>query len=170
MKSEIKTALILGLVIAVGVRIIRALFSSLDDELKSENTSENSISKINKLGLKMAPDLVGIAHYFNTIPEELNEKVKDNVVLYDIWTYRCINCVRILPFITAWDEKYSDQGLLIIGIHSPEFEFEKDVENVRLAVSKHGIQYPVVLDNDMDTWKAFENRYWSRKYIADHEG
>ena len=60
--------------------------------------------------------------------------------------------------------------MLIIGIHSPEFEFEKDVENVKLAVSKHGIQYPVILDNDMDTWKAFENRYWPRKYIADHEG
>ena len=169
MKSEIKTALILGVMIAVGVGIISILFSSLDEELENIST-ENSISKINKLGLKMAPDLVGIAHYLNTTPEELSEKVKGKVVLYDIWTYSCINCVRTLPFITAWDEKYSDQGLLIIGIHSPEFEFEKDVENVKLAVSKHGIQYLVILDNDMDTWKAFENRYWPRKYIADHEG
>ena len=72
--------------------------------------------------------------------------------------------------ITAWDDKYSKQGLLIVGIHSHEFKFEKDPENVKLAIEKHRINYPVVLDNDMETWKAFENRYWPRKYIADHEG
>ena len=93
MKSEIKTALILGVMIAVGVGIISILFSSLDEELENIFT-ENSISKINKLGLKMAPDLVGIAHYLNTTPEELSEKVKGKVILYDIWTYSCINCVR----------------------------------------------------------------------------
>ena len=94
--------------------------------------------------------------------------MEDKVILYDIWTYSCINCIRTLPFITAWDDKYADQGLLIIGIHSPEFE--KDINNVQKAVTQHGIIYPVVLDNDFETWKAFENRYWPRKYIADHEG
>ena len=172
MKSEMKTALILGAIIAIGVGTISILFSSLEEGLTSEDASadKHTLAKINKLGLKMAPDLVGIAHYLNTTPEELSEEMRNKVVLYDIWTYSCINCVRTLPFITAWDEKYSDQGLLIIGVHSPEFEFEKNIENVKMAVSKHGIQYPVVLDNDMDTWKAFENRYWPRKYIADHEG
>ena len=125
---------------------------------------------MDKSGFKMAPDLVGIAHYLNTTPEELSKEIKGKVVLYDIWTYSCINCVRTLPYITAWDEKYSDEGLLIVGIHSPEFEFEKDPENVKMSIDKHGINYPVVLDNDMETWKAFENRYWPRKYIADHEG
>ena len=75
-----------------------------------------------------------------------------------------------MPFITSWDEKYSDHGLLIVGIHSPEFEFEKDPQNVKIAIEKYGITYPVVMDNDMKTWKAFENNYWPRKYIADHEG
>jgi len=172
MKTELKTALILGIVIATGLGIMSMVFSSFDEEFKSENiTSEgNSISKIDKSRFKSAPDLVGIAHYLNTTPEKLQEKMEGKVILYDIWTYSCINCIRTLPYITAWDDKYADQGLLIIGVHSPEFEFEKDPENVKMAIEKHGITYPVVLDNDMETWKAFDNRYWPRKYIADHEG
>jgi len=172
MKSEIKTALILGIVIATGLGIMSMVFSSFDKEFESANiTSEgNSITKIDKSGFKMAPDLVGIAHYLNTTPEKLSEEIKDKVILYDIWTYSCINCIRTLPYITAWDDKYADHGLLIIGVHSPEFEFEKDPENVKMAIEKYGIDYPVVLDNDMETWKAFDNRYWPRKYIADHEG
>lgn len=171
MKSEIKSALILGIIIAVGIGIMSVVFSSFD-EAESTNTLTgiNSVLKIDKSGFKMAPDLVGIAHYLNTTPEKLSKEIKGKVVLYDIWTYSCINCVRTLPYITAWDEKYSDEGLLIVGVHSPEFEFEKDPENVKMSIDKHGINYPVVLDNDMETWKAFENRYWPRKYIADHEG
>ncbi|MBA4718435.1 MAG: redoxin domain-containing protein [Nitrosopumilus sp.] len=172
MKSEIKTALILGIVIVTGLGVMSVIFSSFDEKFESANitSEENSIVKIDKSRFKTAPDLVGIAHYLNITPEELSEKIKDKVILYDIWTYSCINCIRTLPYITAWDDKYADQGLLIIGIHSPEFEFEKDPENVKMAIEKYGISYPVVLDNDMETWKAFENRYWPRKYIADHEG
>jgi len=172
MKSEMRTALILGIVIVTGIGIMSMVFSSLDETVESVNISseQNLLSKINKAGFKMAPDLVGIAHYLNTTPEELSKEIEGKVVLYDIWTYSCINCIRTLPYITAWNDKYADQGLLIVGIHSPEFEFEKDPENVKMAIAKHGIIYPVVLDNDMETWKAFENRYWPRKYIADHEG
>ena len=172
MKSEIKTALIVGIVIATGIGMISIVFSSFDEDVESTSTltETNSLSKIDKSKFKRAPDLVGIAHYLNTTPDELTKEIKDKVVLYDIWTYSCINCIRTLPYITAWNDKYSDQGLLIIGIHSPEFEFEKDPENVKMALDKHGIDYPVALDNDMETWKAFENRYWPRKYIADHEG
>ena len=171
MKSEIKTALILGIVIAVGVGILGVVFASLDETKSTSTLTEiDALLKINKSGFKIAPDLVGIAHYLNTTPEELTEEIKDKVVLYDIWTYSCINCVRTLPYITAWNDKYADQGLLIVGIHSPEFEFEKDPKNVEMAIGKYGIKYPVVLDNDMKTWKAFENNYWPRKYIADHEG
>ena len=172
MKSEIKTALILGIMIAAGLGIMNMVFSSFDEEFKSANitTEEDLLTKIDKSGFKTAPDLVGIAHYLNTTPEKLSEEIKDKVILYDIWTYSCINCIRTLPYITAWDDKYADQGLFIIGVHSPEFEFEKDPENVKMAIDKHGINYPVVLDNDMETWKAFDNRYWPRKYIADHEG
>ena len=178
MKSEIKTPLILGISILAAVIVLSLSLSALDSQPQhtlgntpnESKTSSNSEQKISKLGYKKAPELVGIAGYINTLPDELQKKIHDHVVLYDIWTYSCINCVRTLPFITAWDEKYSDQGLLIIGIHTPEFEFEKDIENVKLAVTKHGIHYPVVLDNDRKTWHAFENNYWPRKYIADHEG
>ena len=171
MKSELKTALIFGIVIATGVGIMSIVFASFDEQVPTTNvTSNQNMLKIDKSGFKMAPDIVGIAHYLNTTPEELQKEIDGKVVLYDIWTYSCINCIRTLPYITAWDEKYSDQGLLIVGIHAPEFEFEKDPENVQMAIDKHGINYPVVLDNDMETWQAFENRYWPRKYIADHEG
>jgi thiol-disulfide isomerase/thioredoxin len=166
MKSEIKTAIILGIVIAAGVSLMSVYLGSIEQEAVQEFT----VSPVDKSNFKVAPEIVGIAEYINTTPKELNAKIQDSVVLYDIWTYSCINCIRTLPFITAWDDKYSDQGLLIIGIHSPEFEFEKDPVNVMAAMEKHGIEYPVVMDNDMDTWKAFENRYWPRKYIADHEG
>jgi len=171
MKSEIRTALILGIAIAAGVGILGLVFASLDETKSTSTLTElDSLLKIDKSGFKVAPDLVGIAHYLNTTPEELTEEIKDKVVLYDIWTYSCINCVRTLPYITAWNDKYADQGLLIVGIHSPEFEFEKDPKNVEMTIGKYGIKYPVVLDNDMKTWKAFENNYWPRKYIADHEG
>jgi len=172
MKSEIKTALILGIVIATGLGIMSMVFSSFDEKFESTNiTSEgNLFSKINKSGFKMAPDLVGIAYYLNTTPEELSKEMEGKVILYDIWTYTCINCIRTLPYITAWDDKYADQGLLIIGVHSPEFEFEKDPENVQIAIEKYGINYPVVLDNDKKTWKAFDNRYWPHKFLVDYEG
>ncbi len=174
MKSEIKTAIILGIVIVGIVFGISFALSALEEDSVEESqiSSNEEVRQINidKSKFKKAPNLVGIANYINTTPEGLSSEMKDKVVLYDIWTYSCINCIRTLPYITAWNEKYSEEGLLVIGIHSPEFEFEKNLSNVEMAVKKHGITYPVVLDNDMQTWKAFENRYWPRKYIADHEG
>lgn len=182
MKTEIKTAVIMGIVLVAGIGGASAYFSSLEEPKMSDtqNSLENAqkqednhaptVSTIDKSGFKKAPDLVGIAGYINTSPEELKAAMKNKVVLYDIWTYSCINCIRTLPYINAWNDKYANQGLLIIGIHSPEFEFEKDINNVKTAVENYGIKYPVVLDNDMKTWKAFENRYWPRKYIADSEG
>lgn len=174
MDSGMKTAAILGGVILVVIFGITIGLSTIEEtkfepmDVKQESKSSNPT--VDKSRFKRAPELVGIANYINTSPEELRNMMKDKVVLYDIWTYSCINCVRTIPHITAWNEKYSDDGLLIVGIHSPEFEFEKDLNNVKMAVEKHGITYPVVLDNDWETWKAFENRYWPRKYIADHEG
>lgn len=176
MRQEVRTAIVLGGVIAVGLAVASIAFTALDSEpaptvaAGGDPDAQQSAPAVDKSRFKMAPDLVGIAHYLNTTPEELEARIGDSVVLYDIWTYSCINCLRTLPHITAWDEKYADQGLLIIGVHSPEFEFEKDIDNVRRAVEKHGIGYPVVLDNDWETWDAFENRYWPRKYVADHEG
>ncbi len=160
MNAEIKTGIIFGGLIAAAVVFLAILFIGLDESVSINQDS----------GIRKAPNLVGISHYLNTSPEKLSEDMENKVILYDIWTYSCVNCIRTLPYITAWDEKYADQGLLIIGIHSPEFEFEKKSENVQVAIEKYGIHYPVVLDNDMKTWKAFENNYWPRKYIADHQG
>jgi len=172
MRSEVKTGSIFGVIIIIGIGIMSLVFSSFDEQVTSSNvlTEDNLLSKIDKSKFKQAPNLVGIAHYLNTTPKKLSDEMEGKVILYDIWTYSCINCIRTLPYITSWSDKYSDQGLLVIGIHSPEFEFEKNPKNVQMAIDKHGINYPVVLDNDMETWKAFENRYWPRKYIADHEG
>jgi len=166
MRSEIRTALIMGAIIAGLVVGLGAYFSTLD---QPDDFNPQDMSKTDKSRFKKVPELVGVAGYINS-DSTLQEKIMGKVVLYDIWTYSCINCHRTIPYITAWDEKYSDQGLVIIGIHSPEFEFEKDINNVKRAVEKFGIKYPVVLDNDKKTWDAFENRYWPRKYLADDEG
>ncbi len=178
MKPELRTPLILGIVIVTGIGAMSLIFSAYDEQVAApdasltgaDGTAGSALLTIDKSGFKTAPGIVGIADYINTTPEALAQEMEGKVVLYDIWTYSCINCIRTLPHITAWDDKYAEQGLLIVGIHSPEFEFEKDLNNVQTAVAKHGINYPVVLDNDKETWKAFENRYWPRKYIADHEG
>lgn len=181
MKTELKTALVMGIILVVAIGGASAYFSSLEPQIqKTQNQSDESsqiqskvtseIPKIDKSGFRKAPELTGISGYINTTPEELKAAMKDKVILYDFWTYSCINCIRTLPYITAWNTKYADQGLLIIGIHSPEFEFEKDFNNVQTAVKQYDITYPVVQDNEMKTWKAFENRYWPRKYITDSEG
>jgi thiol-disulfide isomerase/thioredoxin len=108
--------------------------------------------------------------FINTANVSIAENIGKNVVLLDFWTYSCINCQRTTPYLNAWHEKYKDAGLVIIGVHTPEFEFEKNFDNVKLAVEKYGIEYPVVLDNDYSTWNAYGNRYWPRKYLIDIDG
>jgi len=103
-------------------------------------------------------------------PITLAELVGKKVILVDFWTYSCINCQRTFPYVNAWYEKYKDNGLEIVSIHTPEFDFEKQLGNVQTAVDKYGIKYPVVLDNDYGTWTAFQNSYWPRKYLIDING
>lgn len=117
-----------------------------------------------------APEISGATGFINTDKISLSELKGDKVVLVDFWTYSCINCQRTTPYLNAWYKKYHDQGLEIIGVHSPEFEFEKDINNVRKAVEKYGIKYPVVLDNNFETWRAYGNQYWPRKYLVDVDG
>jgi cytochrome c biogenesis protein CcdA/thiol-disulfide isomerase/thioredoxin len=116
-----------------------------------------------------APEFAGLQEWINSAPLTL-EQLRGKVVLVDFWTYSCINCIRTLPYLAAWDKKYRDQGLVIVGIHSPEFAFEKDPENVKAAVATRGIQYPVALDNSFGTWGAFRNRYWPAHYLINREG
>jgi len=108
--------------------------------------------------------------FINTEGITIGDLVGKQVILVDFWTYSCINCQRTLPHLNEWHEKYGDKGLTIIGVHTPEFEFEKEYANVLAAVEKFGVKYPVVLDNDYSTWTAYENRYWPRKYLIDIDG
>ena len=107
----------------------------------------------------ISPELTGITGYINT---EEGTKISDfrgKVVLVDFWTYTCINCIRTLPFLVEWDKRYRDAGLVIIGVHTPEFEFEKEIGNVKYAVKKHGIKYPVVNDPERKNWDNYGNQY-----------
>ena len=120
-------------------------------------------------GPQTLPDLSGAVAWINSPP--LNrDKLKGHVVLMDFWTYSCINCLRSIPFVRAWADKYKGSGLVVIGVHTPEFAFEKDLDNVRRAVSDLKITYPVALDNDYAIWKAFSNSYWPADYLVDATG
>jgi thiol-disulfide isomerase/thioredoxin len=124
---------------------------------------------VDKSQFKKAPEFEKVTGFINTKPISLAD-LKGKVVLVDFWTYSCINCIRTIPYLVDWNEKYADKGLVIVGVHAPEFEFEKNIDNVKEAVKKFGIKYPVIQDNDKGTWNAYENRYWPRKYLVDNEG
>ena len=115
------------------------------------------------------PALSGAVEWLNS-PPLTAEGLRGKVVLVDFWTYSCINCLRSLPYIKAWADKYKDQGLVVIGVHAPEFAFERDQANVRRATRDLGITYPVAIDNDYAIWRAFENEYWPAHYLIDAEG
>ncbi len=142
---------------------VRSINSNSNDGLSSVQLSTD------KSQFKKAPEFEGISSYINSNGTNLSD-LKGKVVLIDFWTYSCINCIRTLPYLVDWNQKYSDKGLVIVGIHSPEFEFEKGLDNVKQAVTRFGIKYPVLLDNDHGTWNAFQNSYWPRKYLVDSEG
>ncbi|TLX88415.1 MAG: thioredoxin family protein [Thaumarchaeota archaeon] len=150
-----------------------SLGNSNGQVMTSDGNSENSISNvklsIDKSQFRKAPEFKGITSYINTNQTKLSD-LKGKVVLVDFWTYSCINCIRTLPYLVDWNQKYSDKGLVIVGVHSPEFEFEKNIDNVKQAVARFGIKYPVLLDNDHETWNAFQNSYWPRKYLVDSDG
>lgn len=116
-----------------------------------------------------APSLDGAVEWLNSAPLT-TEKLRGKVVLIDFWTYSCINCIRTTPYVRAWSEKYKDQGLVVIGVHAPEFAFEKKIDNVRQAVAEFKIGYPVAIDNDYRIWRAFDNSYWPAHYLIDAEG
>ncbi|HEY7148714.1 MAG TPA: cytochrome c biogenesis protein DipZ, partial [Gaiellaceae bacterium] len=116
-----------------------------------------------------APELAGLTDWINSKPLTL-EQLRGKVVLVDFWTYSCINCLRTLPHVKAWYRTYRKDGLVVIGVHTPEFAFEHVPSNVRGAVRRLGIAYPVALDNDYKTWDAFQNQYWPAKYLIDRRG
>ena len=115
------------------------------------------------------PPLDGAVTWLNS-PPLTSETLKGKVVLVDFWTYSCINCLRAIPYVKAWADKYRDQGLVVIGVHAPEFAFEKNLDNVRSAVADLKVDYPVAVDNDYAIWRAFKNQYWPAHYFIDATG
>ncbi len=142
-----------------------ALEQSLVDRLKPSTKSADE-----SLGVEGGfPSLVGATDWLNS-PPLTPEGLKGKVVVIDFWTYSCINCLRSIPYVKAWAEKYKDHGLVVIGVHTPEFAFERNVGNVRAAVSALKIGYPVAIDNDYKIWRAFDNEYWPAHYFIDAQG
>lgn len=128
-------------------------------DLKPLTSEKNSSYEIN----------LSSGQWFNSSPLSLKD-LKGKVVLVDFWTYTCINCIRTLPYTKAWYDKYKDKGFVLVGVHTPEFEFEKDPKNVNNAIHSFGITYPVVQDNDYKIWNSFGNQYWPAEYLIDKNG
>jgi cytochrome c biogenesis protein CcdA/thiol-disulfide isomerase/thioredoxin len=154
---------------------------TLQERVERSSAAQRELAKLNgggggaptaSSGADTAPDVRGITSWINTpdgAPLSL-AMLRGHVVLIDFWTYSCINCLRTLPHLKAWDDAYRRAGLTIIGVHSPEFAFERVPDNVRSAVRRLDIRYPVALDNDFATWRAYSNQYWPAKYLIDRQG
>jgi len=129
--------------------------------------AQPAASKLQDYGT--APDFTGVSQWINSKPLTL-QALRGKVVLVDFWTYSCINCLRTLPHLEAWDKRYRKAGLVIVGVHTPEFAFEHVVSNVREAARKLGVRYPVAIDDDYRTWDAYQNDSWPAEYLIDKRG
>ena len=135
-----------------------------------ETGANGKLKKLPVLGV--APEFVDTQQWFNTPGDKplTLRGLRGRVVLVDFWTYSCINCIRTLPYLKAWDAKYRKDGLTIVGVHTPEFPFEREASNVEAAIAENGIRYPVVQDNEQATWNAYGNQYWPAEYFIDAQG
>lgn len=134
------------------------------------NQKPQTLMKINLDNYGPAPEFTGIGNWLNTGSPLTLKDLKGKVVLVDFWTYSCINCIRTLPFVTKWYDTYKDKGFVVVGVHTPEFEFEKVTDNVKTAVDRFNIHYPVAQDNNYQTWQAYHNQYWPAEYLIDQNG
>jgi thiol-disulfide isomerase/thioredoxin len=116
-----------------------------------------------------APDITGIAQWHNSPPLNM-AALRGKVVLVDFWTYACVNCIRTLPYVRKWHEQYKDKGLVVVGVHTPEFAYERDAGNVAAALKRYDLHYPVAQDNGYATWRNFDNQYWPAVYLVDRQG
>jgi cytochrome c biogenesis protein CcdA/thiol-disulfide isomerase/thioredoxin len=152
-----------------------SLESGLARALGASQAMDETTARTGKMGELILPDegalppLDGIGPWFNTKPLT-RDQLKGKVVVIDFWTYSCINCLRSIPYVKAWAEKYRDDGLVVIGVHAPEFAFEREPANVTKAIKDLGITYPVALDNDYVLWRALDNHYWPAHYFVDARG
>jgi cytochrome c biogenesis protein CcdA/thiol-disulfide isomerase/thioredoxin len=143
-------------------------FDSFSSTLIPNATKTNGEGVLN-VDAYDAPEFKGLTNWINSKPLT-KEDLKGKVVLIDFWTYSCINCIRTQPYLKDWYSTYKDSDFVIVGLHAPEFSFEKNPKNVRDAVKKAGLEYPIALDNDFSTWNAYQNQYWPGTYLLDKEG
>ena len=146
---------------------VQSALSQIEGHNQASGQPASNGSHLSDLG--PAPEFTGIDHWLNSKPLSLAD-LRGKVVLVDFWTYSCINCIRTLPYVEAWYQKYASEGLVIVGVHSPEFAFEHDTGNVSAAIARFGITYPVAQDNEFATWGAYNNEYWPADYLIDATG
>ncbi len=180
LKAEAYLRKAIGVAISIGVITIvfnldRTILTKIS-KFQTESLEQQLIGFLDRKGempnnfrVGQLDDLKLAGPWFNSEPLSQTE-LKGKVVLIDFWTYSCINCIRTLPYVKAWSQKYKEAGLVVIGVHTPEFGFEKKPENVQAAMKDLGITYPVALDNDFKVWKEFNNRYWPAHYFIDRSG
>jgi thiol-disulfide isomerase/thioredoxin len=137
--------------------------------LASHFASPAAAQTVSASANQTAPEFTGIDKWFNSQPLTL-QQLRGKVVLVDFWTFDCINCIHTIPHVEGWYSKYKDQGLTVIGVHTPEYPFERDAGNVKTAIARLGIQYPVAQDNSYATWNAWSNQYWPAFYLIDRHG
>ena len=159
------------------VTIVAPSNGVVEKNITAENGAQTSANQkilqtVKSAKFKLAKEVTTPDGFINTDgkPIKIQDYIGKKVILIDFWTYSCINCQRTTPYLNGWYKKYEDKGFVIIGIHTPEFDFEKVYDNVKSAVDREKIKYPVVLDNDYSTWTAYENQYWPREYLIDIDG
>ena len=166
-----------GAALSLGLKkdmLSTAKLTSSSDNLAIPPAAKNNILPVaDKVAASqpgsLLPEFQGISQWLNSEPLKIAD-LKGKVVLVQFWTFACINCQRTLPYIVRWHQQYAQQGLKIVGIHTPEFPFERDINNVKKALKEHQITYPVPLDNEFKTWLAYKNEYWPHLFLADRQG
>ncbi len=165
-------ALVIAVILIAGAIVYLEQFSA-NKSYTGTPVAPGNRTAINAEKAKIYPYAKEIAQpsgFVNVDNITIGSLIGKNVILVDFWTYSCINCVRTIPYLNMWYSEYHDQGLEIIGVHTPEFQFEHNIDNVRQAVRRFGIRYPVVLDNNYATWDSYGNQYWPEEYLIDIDG
>ena len=166
-KIYIYAVIIIAIIVASGIYVDKKTKINVGTYPSVVKQDLNTISNLGNYG--QAPDFKKGDNWLNSKPLTMAD-LKGKVVLIDFWTYSCINCIRTLPYVTKWYDTYKDNGLVVIGVHTPEFSFEKDSNNVADAIKQFNIHYPVVQDNDYGIWTAYGNEYWPAEYLIDQKG
>ena len=162
----------LGMVGATGAAAAGLHRNSGKNLLGSANSDRSPIANqvaVAPSGSMSIPEFQGISQWLNSNPLTVAD-LQGSVTLIQFWTFACINCQRTLPYVTRWHQDYAAKGLKVVGVHTPEFAFERDVNNIRAALEEHKITYAVPLDNDYKTWSAYKNQFWPHLFLADRQG